>query len=64
VPALTGRRFVICPKTGIIKTQLDTGLKMANKKQIELKEFIENINKKDNKRNGLKVRFAFTKQKR
>jgi hypothetical protein len=37
---------------------------MANKKQIELKEFIENINKKDSKRNGLKIRFAFTKQKR
>ena len=37
---------------------------MSSKKQVELKEFIENINKKDNKRNGLKVRFAFTKQKR
>ena len=37
---------------------------MGEKKEIELKEFIDNVNKRDKKRNGLKVCFAFTKQKR
>ena len=37
---------------------------MADKPQTDLKTFIENINKKPEKRNGLKVRFAFTKRKR
>ncbi len=37
---------------------------MGDKKQIELKEFIDNINKKDKKRNGLKIRFAFVNRKR
>ena len=36
---------------------------MAEKKQADLKTFIKNVNKKD-KVNGLKIRFAFTKQKR
>ncbi len=30
----------------------------------DLKTFVENINKKDTKRNGLKIRFAFTNRKR
>jgi hypothetical protein len=30
----------------------------------DLEKFVENINKKDEKRNGLKVRFGFTKRKR
>ena len=30
----------------------------------DLKTFVENINKKDKKRNGLKIRFAFTNRKR
>lgn len=34
------------------------------KKRVDLKTFIENVNKKDKKRNGLKIRFAFTKRKR
>ena len=37
---------------------------MGDKKEIDLKDFINNINKKDKKRNGLKIRFAFTKRKR
>lgn len=37
--------------------------KVADKPLPDLKEFIENINKKD-KRAGKKVRFAFTKRKR
>ena len=36
---------------------------MAEKTLPDLKEFIENINRKD-KRSGKKVRFAFTKRKR
>ena len=36
---------------------------MAEKKQIDLKTFVENVNKKD-KPNGKKIRFAFTKRKR
>ena len=36
---------------------------MTEKPLPDLKTFIENVNKKD-KRNGLKVRFAFTKRKR
>ncbi len=36
---------------------------MADKNLPDLKSFIENVNKKD-KRNGLKVRFGFTKRKR
>jgi len=39
--------------------------KTAEKKnEKDLKEFIENVNKKDKKRNGLKIIFAFTKRKR
>ena len=30
----------------------------------DLKTFVENVNKKDTKRNGLKIRFAFTNRKR
>ncbi len=36
---------------------------MNDKPLIELKTFIENVNKKD-KLNGKKIRFAFTKRKR
>ena len=38
--------------------------RMADKKPIDLKTFIENVNKKDKKRNGLKIRFAFVNRKR
>ncbi len=37
---------------------------MTDKKKEDLQQFIENVNKKDKKRNGLKIRFAFTKRKR
>jgi hypothetical protein len=37
---------------------------MTEKKTTDLKTFIENVNKKDEKRNGKKVRFGFTKRKR
>jgi len=30
----------------------------------DLKTFVENVNKKDKKRNGLKIRFAFVNRKR
>jgi hypothetical protein len=33
-----------------------------NKKNLQ--DFIENVNKKEKKHNGLKIRFAFTKRKR
>jgi hypothetical protein len=36
---------------------------MTEKKTLDLKTFIENVNKKD-KRNGLKIRFNFVKRKR
>jgi len=36
---------------------------MGEKKLPDLKEFIENVNKKD-KLNGKKIRFAFVKRKR
>jgi hypothetical protein len=36
---------------------------MTDKKNPDLKNFIENVNKKD-KRNGLKIRFNFVKRKR
>jgi len=36
---------------------------MRDKPLTDLKTFIENVNKKD-KRNGLKIRFAFTKHKK
>ena len=36
---------------------------MSDKPLPDLKTFIENVNKKD-KRNGKKIRFAFTKRKR
>jgi hypothetical protein len=35
----------------------------AENKDNELKEFIQNVNKKD-ERNGLKIRFAFVNRKR
>jgi len=31
---------------------------------IDLKTFVENVNKKDKKRNGKKIRFAFVNRKR
>jgi hypothetical protein len=37
---------------------------MTEKKTVDLKTFIENVNKKEEKRNGKKVRFGFTKRKR
>ena len=37
---------------------------MSDKKTVDLKTFIENINKKDKKRNGLKIHFAFVNRKR
>jgi hypothetical protein len=37
---------------------------MTEKKMSDLKTFIENVNKKEEKRNGKKVRFGFTKRKR
>ena len=37
---------------------------MGDKSLIDLKTFIENINKKNEKRNGKKIRFAFVKRKR
>ncbi len=37
---------------------------MGDRPLTDLKAFIENVNKKNNKRNGKKIRFAFTKRKR
>ncbi len=37
---------------------------MSVKQQIDLKTFLENVNKKDGKLNGKRVRFGFTKRKR
>jgi len=37
--------------------------KVAEKPMLDLKTFIENINRKD-KLNGLRIRFGFTKRKR
>jgi len=37
---------------------------MADKSLIDLKTFIENVNKKNEKHNGKKIRFAFVKRKR
>jgi hypothetical protein len=37
---------------------------MAEKKQVALETFIENVNKKDTNRNGKKVKFAFVRRKR
>ncbi len=34
-----------------------------DKKKVDLKTFIENVNKKD-KRNGLKIQFSFVNRKR
>jgi len=36
----------------------------TDKKQADLATFIENVNKKDRKKNGLKIHFAFTNRKR
>ncbi len=37
---------------------------IGDEKKVDLKTFLENVNKKDKKHNGLKIRFAFTKRKR
>ena len=37
---------------------------MTEKKTKDVKTFIENVNKKDKKRNGLKIHFAFVNRKR
>jgi hypothetical protein len=39
-------------------------IKMADKSLTDLRTFLENVNKKDQKHNGKKVRFAFVKRKR
>jgi len=44
-------------------TQKEKSSPMTDKKNLDLKTFIENVNKKD-KRNGLKIRFNFVKRKR
>jgi len=56
-------RLIVCyNKTS--PTELIKGLLMAEKKLTDLKTFIENVNKKDTKRNGKKVKFGFTRRKR
>lgn len=37
---------------------------MAEKKPVELKEFIENVNKKEKKHHGNKIQFRFVNRKR
>ncbi len=37
---------------------------MTEASKEDLQKFIDNVNKKDTKRNGLKIRFSFTKRKR
>lgn len=37
---------------------------MADKPLKDLETFIENVNKKEKKRNGLKIHFAFANRKR
>jgi len=37
---------------------------MTEKKLTPLKTFIDSVNNKEEKRNGLKIRFGFTKRKR
>jgi hypothetical protein len=37
---------------------------MAEKKQVELKDFIASVNKKNLKHNGLAIQFAFVNKKR
>ncbi len=37
---------------------------MGEKKPVNLKEFIANVNKKDKKRNGIKVQYRFVNRKR
>ncbi len=37
---------------------------MGDRPLTDLKTFIENVNKKNNKHNGKKIRFSFTKRKR
>jgi hypothetical protein len=37
---------------------------MAEKKLTDLKEFIENVNKKNKDHNGKQIKFAFVKRKR
>lgn len=37
---------------------------MSNRSPVDLKTFIDNVNKKDKKRKGNKVRFSWVKRKR
>ena len=37
---------------------------MTEKKLVDVETFVKNVNKKNKKRNGLKIRFGFTKRKR
>jgi hypothetical protein len=37
---------------------------MAGKKPEQLQEFVDSVNKKDNKHNGLKIKYAFVAKKR
>ncbi len=39
-------------------------MSMGAKELTDVKTFVENINKKDKKRNGRKIRFAFVNRKR
>jgi hypothetical protein len=61
-------KYWLCPRTYAIINPVSAKLnkkepKVAEKPLLDLKTFIENINRKD-KLNGLKIRFGFTKRKR
>ena len=52
------------PKHMIQLTVMKKKTATKAKQLIDLNTFVENVNKKDKKRNGLKIRFAFTNRKR
>ena len=46
------------------KIRIRKSIAMAEKKNTDLQQFIETVNKKDGKVKGKKIRFAFVKRKR
>ena len=48
----------------VAKFKTGKRITMAEKTMIDLKEFIDSVNKKNKDHNGKKIRFAFVKRKR
>jgi hypothetical protein len=55
---------VLCAKINKLRNILGKSTAMAEKKQVELKDFMASVNKKNKHHNGKAIQFAFVNKKR